>query len=192
MRILVIEDDRATADYVAKGLTEEGHVVDVARDGRDGLFLALNEPFDVVVTDRPQAWSRIADVIAVPLPALARSWPEALPAGVIDGASELMGQPDVPVFATTTTRVQRSGCGASGSKERARSSNSRLPRRTTTRPDRSRARASDTRPVVPMKLSSDGRVPAPTTRIRRPASRPLIAPEGPRRRARAGPRGCSA
>ena len=52
MRILVIEDDRATADYVAKGLGEEGHVVDVARDGRDGLFLALNEPFDVVVTDR--------------------------------------------------------------------------------------------------------------------------------------------
>lgn len=60
---------------------------------------------DVVVTDRPQAWSRVADVIAVPLPALARSWPEPLPAGVIDGASELMGQPDVPVFATTTTRA---------------------------------------------------------------------------------------
>lgn len=52
MRILLIEDDRATADYVAKGLTEDGHVVDVARDGKDGLFLALNEPFDVVVTDR--------------------------------------------------------------------------------------------------------------------------------------------
>ena len=52
MRILLIEDDRATADYVAKGLTEEGHVLDVARDGRQGLFLALNEPFDVVVTDR--------------------------------------------------------------------------------------------------------------------------------------------
>ncbi len=52
MRILVIEDDRATADYVAKGLTEEGFVVDVARTGKDGLFLALNEPFDVIVTDR--------------------------------------------------------------------------------------------------------------------------------------------
>jgi two-component system OmpR family response regulator len=52
MRILVIEDDRATADYIAKGLGEEGMVVDVARDGRDGLFLALNEPFDVIVTDR--------------------------------------------------------------------------------------------------------------------------------------------
>ena len=52
MRILLIEDDRATADYVAKGLTEDGHVVDVAREGKQGLFLALNEPFDVVVTDR--------------------------------------------------------------------------------------------------------------------------------------------
>jgi two-component system OmpR family response regulator len=52
MRILVIEDDHATADYVAKGLGEDGHVVDVARNGRDGLFLAMNEPFDVIVTDR--------------------------------------------------------------------------------------------------------------------------------------------
>ncbi|MCI0756781.1 winged helix-turn-helix domain-containing protein [Teichococcus vastitatis] len=52
MRILVIEDDAATADYIAKGLGEEGHVVDLARTGRDGLFLALNEPFDVIVTDR--------------------------------------------------------------------------------------------------------------------------------------------
>jgi len=52
MRVLVIEDDRSTADYIAKGLQEEGHVVDVARDGRDGMFLALNEKFDVIVTDR--------------------------------------------------------------------------------------------------------------------------------------------
>ncbi|GIX09742.1 response regulator transcription factor [Elioraea sp.] len=52
MRVLVIEDDTATADYIANGLREEGHVVDVARHGRDGLFLALNEPFDVIVTDR--------------------------------------------------------------------------------------------------------------------------------------------
>jgi two-component system OmpR family response regulator len=52
MRVLVIEDDAATADYVAKGLREDGHVVDVARNGRDGLFLALSEPFDVIVTDR--------------------------------------------------------------------------------------------------------------------------------------------
>ena len=52
MRILVIEDDAATADYVAKGLREDGHVVEVARNGRDGLFMALNESFDVIVTDR--------------------------------------------------------------------------------------------------------------------------------------------
>lgn len=52
MRLLVIEDDRATADYIAKGLREDGHVVDVARQGRDGMFLALNESFDVIVTDR--------------------------------------------------------------------------------------------------------------------------------------------
>ena len=52
MRILVIEDDRATADYIAKGLGEEGHVVDIARTGKDGLFLAMNEPFDIIVTDR--------------------------------------------------------------------------------------------------------------------------------------------
>ena len=52
MRILIIEDDNATADYIARGLTEEGHTAEIARTGKDGLFLALSEPFDVVVTDR--------------------------------------------------------------------------------------------------------------------------------------------
>jgi two-component system OmpR family response regulator len=52
MRILVIEDDTATADYIARGFLEDGQVVDIARNGRDGMFLALNEPFDVVITDR--------------------------------------------------------------------------------------------------------------------------------------------
>ncbi len=52
MRVLVIEDDRTTADYIAKGLGELGHVVEVARTGRDGMFLALNETFDAIITDR--------------------------------------------------------------------------------------------------------------------------------------------
>jgi len=52
MRILVIEDDTATADYIARGFLQDGQVVDIARNGRDGMFLALNEPFDVVITDR--------------------------------------------------------------------------------------------------------------------------------------------
>jgi two-component system OmpR family response regulator len=52
MRVLVIEDDKTTADYIAKGLGELGHVVEVARTGRDGMFLALNETFDAIITDR--------------------------------------------------------------------------------------------------------------------------------------------
>ena len=52
MRILLIEDDASTAAYITKGLREEGHVVDHAANGRDGLFLAMGEPFDVIVTDR--------------------------------------------------------------------------------------------------------------------------------------------
>lgn len=52
MRILVIEDDVATADYIARGLTQEGQTAEVARTGKDGLFRALSESFDVIVTDR--------------------------------------------------------------------------------------------------------------------------------------------
>jgi two-component system OmpR family response regulator len=52
MRILVIEDDRETLDYLAKGLTESGHAVDRAGDGKDGLFLALESDYDVLVVDR--------------------------------------------------------------------------------------------------------------------------------------------
>lgn len=52
MKILVIEDDQATADYIARGLAQEGHATEVARNGKDGLFLAMSENFDVIVTDR--------------------------------------------------------------------------------------------------------------------------------------------
>ncbi len=52
MKILVIEDDAVTLDYVAKGLSECGHVVDCAADGRDGLFLAAGEAYDVLIVDR--------------------------------------------------------------------------------------------------------------------------------------------
>ena len=52
MRILVIEDDAATADYIAQGLAQEGQTTEIARTGKDGLFLAMSEPFDVIVTDR--------------------------------------------------------------------------------------------------------------------------------------------
>ncbi len=52
MKILVVEDDAETADYVARGLQEAGHAVSVARDGRDGLVRAVGEPFDVAIVDR--------------------------------------------------------------------------------------------------------------------------------------------
>ncbi len=52
MRILVIEDDRQAAAFMAKGLRESGHVVDVAGDGRDGLVMAQSNDYDVLVVDR--------------------------------------------------------------------------------------------------------------------------------------------
>lgn len=52
MRILVVEDDRKTADYIVKGFAEAGHVTDVIPDGRDALFQATREAYDVMVVDR--------------------------------------------------------------------------------------------------------------------------------------------
>jgi len=52
MRVLVIEDDRELASYLAKGLKEAGHTSDHAADGKDGLLLAASEPYDAIVVDR--------------------------------------------------------------------------------------------------------------------------------------------
>ena len=51
-KILVIEDDRTTADFIVKSLTGEGFVVDHAADGRDGLFHATDGSYDAIVLDR--------------------------------------------------------------------------------------------------------------------------------------------
>ena len=52
MRILLVEDDAEVARFVKKGLVEAGHTVEHAPNGRDGLFLAASEQFDVLVLDR--------------------------------------------------------------------------------------------------------------------------------------------
>ncbi|OZI47504.1 DNA-binding response regulator [Bordetella genomosp. 5] len=51
MRILVIEDELKLADYLHKGLSEQSHVVDLARDGVDGRHLAIEGDYDLVVLD---------------------------------------------------------------------------------------------------------------------------------------------
>jgi len=52
MRILLIEDDLSVADFIVKGLTENNHVVDHQSDGKQGLFFATTENYDVMVIDR--------------------------------------------------------------------------------------------------------------------------------------------
>jgi len=53
VKILLVEDDKQTADYIAKGLREHGHVVDHADNGRDGLYLATGEKYyEVLIVDR--------------------------------------------------------------------------------------------------------------------------------------------
>jgi two-component system OmpR family response regulator len=51
-KILLVEDDAAAASYVAKGLQEAGFAVETCGDGRDGLFLASEGIFDLVIADR--------------------------------------------------------------------------------------------------------------------------------------------
>ena len=51
-KILVVEDDAATVEFIAKGLTEAGFVVDRADNGRDGLFHATDGSYDAIILDR--------------------------------------------------------------------------------------------------------------------------------------------
>jgi len=52
MHILLIEDDKDAAAYLIKGLKESGHVTDHASDGEEGLNMALDSNFDVLIVDR--------------------------------------------------------------------------------------------------------------------------------------------
>jgi two-component system copper resistance phosphate regulon response regulator CusR len=51
MKILIVEDEPRTADYLSKGLTEQGCAVDMANNGIDGQHLALTHAYDVIVLD---------------------------------------------------------------------------------------------------------------------------------------------
>lgn len=52
MKILVIEDDTETRNYVANGLKERGHTADSAKDGYEGLFLSQESRYDLLIIDR--------------------------------------------------------------------------------------------------------------------------------------------
>jgi two-component system copper resistance phosphate regulon response regulator CusR len=51
MKILVVEDEPKAGDYLVKGLHESGHMADLARNGVDGLALALAHEYDLIVLD---------------------------------------------------------------------------------------------------------------------------------------------
>jgi two-component system, OmpR family, response regulator len=52
MRILIIEDDHEVSAFIGKGLKEARHSTDIASNGKDGLFLATTENYDVLIVDR--------------------------------------------------------------------------------------------------------------------------------------------
>lgn len=51
MKILIVEDESKTGDYLKQGLSEAGFIVDVCRDGLDGMQLALSEAYDLLILD---------------------------------------------------------------------------------------------------------------------------------------------
>lgn len=51
MRLLLVEDDLKIASFILKGMTEAGFAIDHAKDGEDGLHLAVSEPYDAIICD---------------------------------------------------------------------------------------------------------------------------------------------
>lgn len=66
MKILIVEDETKTGEYIRKGLTEAGFVTDLVRDGLDGQHLALTEDYDLMILDvmlpRANGWQIITAV----------------------------------------------------------------------------------------------------------------------------------
>jgi two-component system OmpR family response regulator len=52
VKLLLVEDNERVSRFVTKGLQEAGHTVDHADNGREGMFLAASEPYDVIIMDR--------------------------------------------------------------------------------------------------------------------------------------------
>ena len=116
MRILVIEDDNETAAYILRGLSEHGHAVERAPTGRDGLFLATDGSYDLIVLDRMLPGMdgmtllktlRAADVRTPVLMLTALGEVDQRVEGLEAGADDYLGKPFV--FTELLARVQALG-----------------------------------------------------------------------------------
>ncbi len=69
MKILIVEDENKTAAYISKGLSENGFSVDIAQDGQDGLFVASQQYYDLIILDvllpKLDGWSILKGVRAI-------------------------------------------------------------------------------------------------------------------------------
>ena len=121
-KILVVEDDPATADYLANGLREEGFAVDCAATGRDGLFHATDGSYDCVVLDRMLpgidgmavlAAVRAAGIDTPVLILSAMSSPDDRVTGLTSGSDDYLTKPFVfaELLARVKLLIRRSGSG---------------------------------------------------------------------------------
>lgn len=66
MKLLIIEDERKTASFLEQGLKENGFVVDVCHDGEEGLYLAKEREYDLIILDvmlpGRDGWSVMAEL----------------------------------------------------------------------------------------------------------------------------------
>ena len=90
MRILVIEDDLEIARYLRKGLSEAGHTVEHADNGRDGLYLATGESFDALVLDR-----LLPQMDGLTLLTALRATGASVPVLILSALSELLARLEV-------------------------------------------------------------------------------------------------
>ena len=112
-KILVVEDDAATAAYVAKGMSEAGFTVDRADNGRDGLFLASDGSYGAIIMDRMMPAMdgmamlkalRAAEIETPVIILSALGTPEDRVEGLTSGADDYLVKPFA--FAELMARVQ--------------------------------------------------------------------------------------
>ena len=124
-KLLVVEDDAATAAFIVKGLTEAGYTVDQANNGRDGLFLASDGSYGAIILDRMipamdgMAVLRALRAANIETPVIflsALGTPEHRVEGLTGGSDDYLVKPFS--FAELLARVQlllrRSGGGGNG------------------------------------------------------------------------------